>query len=70
MNFIKAKLVIPGASLKKDFFFKIYGCTRSSLLQGLSLAVASSSYSLGAVCRHLIVMASPVAEHGLWVQSL
>ena len=51
----------------------IFGCTGSSLLGDLSLAVvlesfslvvSSGGYSLVAMCRFLIVVASLVGEHG------
>ena len=42
----------------------IFGCVGSSLLRGLSLAVASGDCSLVAVCGLLIAVASLVAEHG------
>ena len=53
---------------KVFFFFSnfiIFGCAGSSLLHGLSLIAESRGYSLAVVCRRLIAVASPVAEHGL-----
>ena len=52
-------------SLFKLFYLFIFGCAGSSLLCGLSLVAESESYSLVAVCRLLIVVASFVAEHRL-----
>ena len=53
-------------SLKKRVFFKGYlfilGCAGSLLLVGFSLVVESGGYSLAAVCRLFIVVASLVAE--------
>ena len=45
------------------FFFTVLGlcCHR-----GFSLVVASTGYSVVVVCGLLIVVASFVAEHGLW----
>ena len=47
----------------------IFGCAGSLLLCGLSVVVASGSYSLVAEHR-LLVMASLVGEHGLCVLGL
>ena len=51
------------------FFFKIYlwifGCAGSSLLGANFLVLGSGGYSLVAVRRLLIVVASFIAEHGL-----
>ena len=55
---------------KKRFtVFFIYGCTKSSLLQGLSLVVVSSGSSLVAACRRLTGMAPLIAEQGCRAQS-
>ena len=43
----------------------VLGCTRSSLLCGLSLVVEPGGFSLVAACGLLIVVASLVVEHGL-----
>ena len=51
------------------FFFKIYlfivGCAGSSLLGADFLVLGSGGYSLVAVHRLLLVVASFIAEHGL-----
>ena len=57
-----------------SFFFKVGVCLYNFIYlflavlglrccRGFCLVVASESYSLGAVCRLLIVVASLVAEH-------
>ena len=38
--------------------------------RGLSLVATSWGYSLVVMCRLLIAVASPVAEHGLYARSL
>ena len=43
----------------------IFGCVGSSLLRGLSLAVASGDCSLVAVHELLLEVASPIAERRL-----
>ena len=50
------------SDLKKTF---LGGCTRSSLLQKLSLVAASGGYSLVAAHDLLIAVASLVADHRL-----
>ena len=54
-------------NIKKIIYFLliIFGCAGSLLPHGISLVVASMAYSLVAMCKLLIAMASPVAEHGL-----
>ena len=55
--------------MEGNLFLKIViiflGCTGSSLPRGLSLIVASTGYSLGAVHECFIAVASLVAEHRL-----
>ena len=51
--------------LKKIIVF-IFGCAGSSLLQGFSLAEVSGGCTPVAVHGLLIVVASLLAEHGLW----
>ena len=43
----------------------IFGSAGSSLLSGLSLVAASGGYSLVAMCRLLIVVASLIVKHML-----
>ena len=50
---------------REEFFFFSFSCAGSSLLQGFSLVVESGGYSLVAVPRLLVVVASRVAEHRL-----
>ena len=47
------------------FYLFNFDCAGSSLLQGLSLVVASRGCSLAVVLGFLIVVASLVAEHRL-----
>ena len=50
------------------FFFLIFYCWLYWIFIaacGLSLVVASRGYSLVVVCRHLIVVASLIVEHGI-----
>ena len=48
------------------YYYYFFDCAGSLLPQGLFPIVASTGYSLVAVCGLLIVVASFVAEHGLW----
>ena len=53
----------------KNICLFIYGCIGSPCCMGFSLVAVSKGYSLFAVCRLLIVIASLVAQHslhGLW----
>ena len=43
----------------------IFGCAGSWFLHGLSLVAESRDYTRVGVCGLLVVVASPVAEHGL-----
>ena len=48
-----------------QFYLFIYGCAESFVpMHGLSLVAASGQLLFLAVCELLLVMASPVAEHG------
>ena len=61
--------IVPLVRFLKFFLsgslFKIFGCAGSSLLHGLSLVAVSGGYSLVAVCRLLITVASLVVKHRL-----
>ena len=54
-------------------YLLIFGCTASSLLLGFSLVAAGKAYSLAAVCRLLIAVASLITEqglHGTWASAV
>ena len=57
-----------------EFIFKIFYLllflAALGLHLGLSLVAASQGYSLAVVCWLLIVVASLVVQHGLWVFGL
>ena len=48
------------------FYLLIFGCTASLLLLGFFLVAAGRAYSLAAVCRLLIAVASLITEQGLY----
>ena len=64
---------MTGNNLKKIIILFIYWLCWVSSCANFSLVVASRVYSLIAVCRLLLVVASLVAElglHGMWAQQL